>query len=312
MNSFLLIGMIFFAFLGVIISAPSINIPAFTGFRVGNNYLFPILFVTVACGAISGFHSLVASGTVSKQINNEKYMLPIGFGSMLVECLLAVIALICVAAITVNGMLPEGVVTPPQVFAYAVAGFLSYIRLPPNLIVAFITLCISSFALTSLDTVARIGRLSFQEFFSDAKNEGREPSPAIKFITNKYVATLITLALSYALAIVGYAAIWPLFGSANQLLGALALVACSAFLKKTKRKGFMLWAPMFAMFAVTLSALGITVRNKLALIFDGSFNVGQDLLQLLFGLLLLALGIMVAAQGIMKLRGKDDSEEQTA
>ena len=311
-NTFLLILIIFSAFFGVIVSRPDIHIPAFTGFTIGNMHLFPMLFVTVACGAISGFHSLVASGTVSKQISNEKHMLPIGYGSMLVESLLAVIALITVAAITVNGVRPEGVVTPIQIFSYGVASFLAFLRLPPQLVITVMTLGISAFALTTLDSVSRIARMTIQEFFSDAKNEGREPSAAVKFITNKYTATLITCFFSFALAIVGYANIWPLFGSANQLLGALALVACSVFLKKTKRQGAMLWIPMGGLMAVTLTALTMVVLRMINLIFTGAFDVGQHLLQLLFGILLFALGVMVAVQGIKKLTETVDGTAQTA
>ena len=311
-NTFLLILIIFSGFFGVIVTAPAVNIPAFTGFTVGNMHLFPMLFVTVACGAISGFHSLVASGTVSKQLNNEKYMLPIGYGSMLVESLLAVIALITVAAITINGVRPEGVVTPIQIFAYGVASFLAFLRLPSQLVITVMTLGISAFALTTLDSVSRIARMTIQEFFSDAQNDGKEPSAVVKFVTNKYTATLITCLFSFALAIVGYANIWPLFGSANQLLGALALIACSVFLKKTKRQGAMLWVPMGGLMAVTLTALSIVIFRMLNLIATGAFDIGQHLLQLLFGLLLFALGVMVAVQGVKKLTETVEGTGQAA
>jgi carbon starvation protein len=305
LNSFLLVAMILAAFVGVLFTAPSINLPAFVGFKVGNNYLFPILFVTVACGAVSGFHSLVASGTASKQIDNERHMLPIGFGSMLVESLLAVLALIAVGSLAVGGKLPSG--TPPQIFAQAIAGFLTRLGLPENVIFTLITLSVSAFALTSLDSVARVGRLAFQEFFTEQQNDGKEPGAAAKFFSNKIVATIATLILGYFLAILGYANIWPLFGSANQLLAALSLIACSVFLKKTNRQGWMLWAPMIIMLAVTFTALVFTIRSKGGKLFDGSFNFGADGLQLIFAILLLGLGIMVAVSGVKKL-----AEKQTA
>jgi carbon starvation protein len=305
LNSFLLVAMILGAFIGVLFTAPSINLPAFVGFKVGNNYLFPILFVTVACGAVSGFHSLVASGTASKQIDNERHMLPIGFGSMLVESLLAVLALIAVGSLAVGGKLPSG--TPPQIFAQAVAGFLTRLGLPENVIFTLITLSVSAFALTSLDSVARVGRLAFQEFFTEEQNDGKEPGAVVKFFSNKIVATVATLILGYFLAILGYANIWPLFGSANQLLAALSLISCSVFLKKTNRQGWMLWAPMIIMLAVTFTALVFTIRSKGGKLFDGSFNFGIDGLQLIFAILLLGLGIMVAVSGVKKL-----AEKQTA
>jgi carbon starvation protein len=298
LNSFLLIAMIAAAFIGIVIGAPAINIPAFVGFKVGGNYLFPILFVTVACGAVSGFHSLVASGTASKQVENERHILPISFGAMLIECLLAVISLITVGALTVGGKLPEGVVTPPQVFATAVAGFLTKLGLPPNVVFTLITLAISAFALTSLDSVARVGRLAFQELFSE---ETGNAGAVQKALSNKYVATLLTLVFGYLLAIIGYATIWPLFGAANQLLAALSLVACAVFLQKTKRNGVMLWAPMIIMLAVTFTALIFTIKAKSALLAGGGFKFEADGLQLIFAVLLLILGIMVAVSGIKKL-----------
>jgi len=303
LNSFLLIAMIFGAFIGIVFTAPTVNIPAFTSFNVNGNYLFPILFVTLACGAVSGFHSLVASGTASKQISNEKHMLPIGFGAMLIESLLAVIALIAVGALAVNGRIPAG--TPPQIFASAVAGFLANLGLPEEAIYTLITLSISAFALTSLDSVARVGRLSLQELFTEEENYGKNPSMLISLLTNKYIATVLTLLVGYFLAILGYATIWPLFGSANQLLAALSLISCSVFLKKTKRQGAMLWAPMILILIVTLTALVFTIRSKGAKLFDGTFVFGQDFLQLAFAILLLGLGIMVAVQGVRKLSDKE-------
>ncbi|MDR3355804.1 MAG: carbon starvation protein A [Spirochaetaceae bacterium] len=302
LNSFLLIAMIVAAFIGVVLNAPAINIPVFSGFKVGNNYLFPILFVTVACGAVSGFHSLVASGTASKQVENEKHILPISFGAMLVECLLAVISLITVGAITVAGTLPDGVVTPPQVFATAIAGFLTKLGLPESIIFTLITLAISAFALTSLDSVARVGRLAFQELFTE---ETEKPGIVGKVLSNKYVATLLTLLFGYLLAIVGYATIWPLFGAANQLLAALALISCAVFLKKTKRQGAMLWAPMFIMLAVTFTALVFTIKAKGGLLLNGGFKFEADGLQLVFAVLLLILGVMVAVSGVRKLAEKN-------
>jgi carbon starvation protein len=315
LNSFLLVAMIAAAFIGVVFSAPAINLPAFTSFAiVGANgsvsYLFPILFVTVACGAVSGFHSLVASGTASKQIENERHMLPISFGAMLVESLLAVLSLIAVGALAVNGKIPAG--TPPQIFASAIAGFLTKLGLPENVIFTLITLSVSAFALTSLDSVARVGRLAFQELFTEDLAEGQKQQGIAVILSNKYVATIATLIVGYLLAILGYANIWPLFGSANQLLAALALISCSVFLKKTNRQGVTLWAPMFIMLAVTFTALAFTIQAKGSKLFAGTFNVGTDFLQLIFAILLLALGIMVAVQGVAKLTEKEKPEAAIA
>ena len=303
LNSYLLIFMIAGAVIGVFAANPSCNLKAFTGFNVDGQYLFPILFVTIACGAVSGFHSLVSSGTASKQIKNEKNMLPVSFGAMLMESMLAVIALIAVASFAQGEAVAQGLTTQPQIFAGAIANFLSVIGLPHSLVFTLINLAVSAFALTSLDSVARVGRLSFQEFFMDDDVDEDNMSIFLKIVTNKYFATILTLVLSYLLAKVGYAEIWPLFGSANQLLSVLALVACAVFLKKTKRQGAMLWIPMVFMMAVTFSALGMTIVKLSKAFMATGLSLGNTL-QLVFAVLLLILGVIVAVQGIKKLMEK--------
>ena len=304
LNSYLLIFMIVGAVIGVFVSNPSCNLKAFTGFNVDGQYLFPILFVTIACGAVSGFHSLVSSGTASKQIKNEKNMLPVSFGAMLMESMLAVIALIAVASFAKGEAASQGLTTQPQIFAGAIANFLSAIGLPHSLVYTLITLAVSAFALTSLDSVARVGRLSFQEFFIDEDVNDDNMSLFLKIVTNKYFATILTLVLAYLLAKVGYAEIWPLFGSANQLLSVLALVACAVFLKKTKRQGVMLWVPMVFMMAVTFTALGMTIVKLSKAFVTTGLSLGNTM-QLIFAALLLVLGIIVAIQGVKKLMEKE-------
>ena len=310
LNSYLLIFMIVGAVIGVFAANPSCNLKAFTSFNVDGQYMFPILFVTIACGAVSGFHSLVSSGTASKQIKNEKNMLPVSFGAMLMESMLAIIALIAVASFADGEAAAQGLTTQPQIFAGAIANFLSVIGLPHSLVFTLINLAVSAFALTSLDSVARVGRLSFQEFFLDSDTDEENMSPFLKVVTNKYFATIITLVLAYLLTKVGYAEIWPLFGSANQLLSVLALVACAVFLKKTKRQGCMLWIPMVFMMAVTFTALGMTISKLTKALFTTGLDLGNTL-QLIFAMLLLILGVLVAIQGVKKLFEKND-EKQTA
>ena len=308
LNSYLLIFMIVGAVIGVFVSNPSCNLQAFTSFNVDGQYMFPILFVTIACGAVSGFHSLVSSGTASKQIKNEKNMLPVSFGAMLMESMLAVIALIAVASFAKGEAAAQGLTTQPQIFAGAIANFLSAVGLPHNLVFTLINLAVSAFALTSLDSVARIGRLSFQEFFLDEGVTDDNMTPFQKVVTNKYFATVITLVLAFLLAKVGYAEIWPLFGSANQLLSVLALVACAVFLKKTKRQGWMLWVPMFFMMAVTFTALGMTIYKLSGAFATTGLSLGNTL-QLIFAVLLLILGVIVAVQGVKKLFEKNEEKE---
>lgn len=300
LNSYLLVFMIIAAVIGIFVANPDCNLEAVTSFNVDGQYLFPILFVTIACGAVSGFHSLVSSGTASKQIKNERDMLPVSFGAMLMESMLAVIALVAVASFAKGEAEAQGFTTQPQIFAGAIANFLSAAGLPYSLVFTLINLAVSAFALTSLDSVAKVGRLSFQEFFLDEDTDEENMSFVLKIVTNKYFATIITLVLAYLLAKVGYAEIWPLFGSANQLLSVLALVACAVFLKKTNRQGFMLWFPMAFMMAVTFSALGLTIYRLSKAFITTGLNLGNTL-QLIFAILLLVLGFIVAIQGVRKL-----------
>lgn len=300
LNSYLLVFMIAAAVVGIFVANPACNLEAFSGFHVDGQYLFPILFVTIACGAVSGFHSLVSSGTASKQIKNEKNMLPVSFGAMLMESMLAIIALIAVASFAKGEAAAQGLTTQTQIFAGAIANFLTAAGLPYSLVFTLINLAVSAFALTSLDSVARVGRLSFQEFFMDDDTDEENMSPFLKVVTNKYFATAITLILAYLLAKVGYAEIWPLFGSANQLLSVLALIACAVFLKRTKRQGAMLWIPMVFMMAVTFTALGMTIFKLGNAFITTGLSLGNTL-QLIFAVLLLILGVIVAVQGIKKL-----------
>ena len=305
LNSYLLIFMIVGSIVGIFVANPSCNLEAFSGFCVDGQYLFPMLFVTIACGAVSGFHSLVSSGTASKQIKNEKNMLPVSYGAMLMESMLAVIALIAVASFAKGEAAELGLTTQPQIFAGAIANFLTAAGLPYDLVFTLINLSVSAFALTSLDSVARIGRLSFQEFFLDDDVDEENLSPFLKVVTNKYFSTILTLVLAYLLCQVGYAEIWPLFGSANQLLSVLALVACAVFLKKTKRQGWMLWIPMGFMMAVTFTALSMTIVKLSKAFVTTGLTLGTTL-QLIFAVLLLILGVIVAIQGIKKLMEKTE------
>lgn len=318
LNSYLLVAMIVAAVIGVFAARPDVNLPAFSGFTVNGQTLFPFLFVTIACGAVSGFHSLVSSGTASKQIKNEKSMLPVSFGAMLMESMLAVIALIAVASFSSSAETAAlGYTTPSQIFAGGVANFLTVMGLPQDVVFTLINLSVSAFALTSLDSVARVGRLSFQELFLDESIRDEDMGPVRKLLTNKYFATVLTLVLAYFLTQVGYDSIWPLFGASNQLLSALAFLACAVFLKRTKRKSFMLWVPLFTMSAVTFTALVITIWKLASGIAGGTYRWVADMtttvdgasvltawgagMQLVFAVLILALGVVVVAQGVRKL-----------
>jgi carbon starvation protein len=310
LNSFLLIAMILAALIWVVFTNPKMSIPAFTAFNVNNNYLFPALFITIACGAISGFHSLVATGAISKQISNEKYMLPISYGAMLVETLLAVLALIAVGSLAQGGVLPKE--APPVVFARAVSGFLHQLGLPSQVSFTIVSLAVSSFVLTTLDTVARLGRLSFQELFSSGDENSGAKSFFFRILQSKPAAAIFTLGPAFLLAIIGYESIWALFGAANQLLAALTLIACTMFFKKTGRRLIMLLLPTIIMLAVTFTSLVLSIKGKVALLQQGKFNIAVDGLQMGIAILLLVLGIMVVIACTIKLLEKEPCKQENA
>ena len=322
MTTFMFIGMIAGAAVGLLVAHPSMNLPVFTGFNNGKlGTMFPILFVTVACGAVSGFHSLVSSGTSSKTVENEKDMLKVGYGAMVLESLLAVLAL-CVAgaAAAADGTPAAG--TPFQVFSTGVAGFFEMFGVPVYAATVFMTMCVSALALTSLDAVARIGRMSFQELFSVddmAHAEGWR-----KLLCNTYFSTFVTLAFGFLLTQIGYANIWPLFGSANQLLSALVLVTLCVFLKVTGRSTKMLFPPLFIMLCVTFTAL---VQRLLAMVKAirtaaavtipagettwGAVFIANGL-QLIIAVLLIILGLTIVVNSLRALNKAEKNSEKAA
>ena len=299
LSMFLLIGMIVCGVAGVCIQNPTINMPAYVGFTVKNLDLFPILFVTVACGAVSGFHSLVSSGTSSKMVASEGDMRLVGYGSMCVEVVLGVVSLIVVCAAANNGVLPAG--TPFQTFSHSVASFLTTIfGVPQQIAACILTMCVSALALTSVDAVARIGRMSLQELFTPS--EGEEKNAVQKVFTNTVFSTVLTLLGGYALCIAGYMSVWPLFGSANQLLSALVLTGLAVFLKSTGRKGWMLYGPMAIMFVVTMTALIEQIIKIFGAISAGNFVLMVHGLQLVVAVALIVLALLVVYHCVLKLK----------
>ena len=303
MTTFMFAGMILGAVVGIVVAHPTMNLPMYTGFtneKMGN--MFPILFVTVACGAVSGFHSLVSSGTSSKTVENEKDMLKVGYGAMILESLLAVLAL-CVAgaAAAADGTPAAG--TPFQIFSRGVAGFFEMFGVPAYAATVFMTMCVSALALTSLDAVARIGRMSFQELFSVDDMEHAEGWR--KLFCNVYFSTFITLVFGFILTKIGYANIWPLFGSANQLLSALVLATLCVFLKVTGRNNKMIFPPLIIMLCVTFTALVqrlIAMVKAISTAASVSIPAGETTwgavfiangLQLILAVLLIVLGLNI-------------------
>ena len=301
LSMFLLIGMILGGVIGVFVKNPDVNLPAFVGFEVKGLDLFPMLFVTIACGAVSGFHSLVSSSTSSKMVANEQDMRLVGYGSMAVEAVLGVVSLIVVCAAASNGALPSG--TPFQLFSSSIAGFMTEIfGMPTHIAACVMTMCVSSLALTSVDAVARIGRMSLQELFTPPANQ--EKTAVQKLFTNTVFATTLTLVLGFMLCLAGYMSVWPLFGSANQLLAALVLTAVAVFMKATGRKGWMLYIPMGFMLLVTMTAICMTIFRIFGTIANGTFVFMVGGLQLIIAFALIALAALVVYHSVIKLTAK--------
>ncbi len=282
LNSYLLYAMIGGAVLGLVIARPALQLPAVTSFNLGNGMLlFPMLFVIVACGAISGFHSLVGSGTTSKQLYNERDAKPIGYGGMLIEGVLAIIAIITAAYVS-QGQLTELLKGGPvNVFSDGIGNFMTSFGIPFTIGKSFVALAVSAFALTSLDTATRLGRFIFQEYFEDDTKEKES------IFANRFVSTSITVVLGGWLALGSWTVIWPIFGSANQLLAALALIAVAVWLKNSGKNYSMFTIPTAFMFFVTFSALILLIKANLA---KGNFVL------VLFPILLLVLAVILAKE----------------
>lgn len=313
LTSIMMIVMIACAVVGVVVlganGQATMTAPAvadLSALASNGSYLFPLLFVSVACGALSGFHSLVSTNTSSKQIEKESDMLPVGYGAMVVESFVGVLAIVFAAIMFSDlntagtGALNGGVAaTPFSIFSQGVARGMTAFGVDSTLAAVFMTMCVSALALTSVDAVARIGRLSFQEFFARgndaAEDASAETAGLVHALSNTWVSTVLTLALGLALAFGGYNNIWPLFGASNQLLGGMTMIALAVFCKCTGRKGWMLYVPVAFLLCSTFTSLvQSTIGCVNALAASGTAVIATSGLQLVFAILLMVLGVIVA------------------
>ena len=309
LSSFLLYGMMILAVVGIVGCHPSIDtMPAFTGFKdtlapTGSSlgYLFPALFVTIACGAISGFHSLVGSGTTAKQLNREQDAQPIAYGGMLIESALAIISL-CAVAYIWKDYADGTTVVPTAVFAGGLSAMLGELfgSGAQSITYSLLILAVSAFCLTSLDTATRLARYMFQEFWVKPGEDPKNLTGARKVLTNPYVATAITVVIGIALGMTGYAKIWALFGAANQLLAALGLLAVAAWLGKIGRNNKMFIIPMVFMLLVTLTSLVFTIITQVGLITSGT-DVTWGIVRGVIAVLLIILAIDLVVEGVKTL-----------
>ncbi len=310
LSSFLLYAMLIVAFVGVIGAHPNIDpelFPAFAGFAVDNGngiqYLFPILFTTVACGAISGFHSLVSSGTTSKQLDKETDAKPIAYGGMLLECVLAVLTLCAIAYARQTGHTAGAT----DIFAGGIAAMVAAIpgcAFMEESLYTLLILTYSAFCLTSLDTATRLARFMFQEFWLEPGQTAKDVKEGWKkLLVNPYFATILTVVLGILLGMTGYSKIWGLFGAANQLLAGLGLLAVATWLGNAGKNNKMFLFPMAFMMVVTISSLVLIVKNQLGLISAGGADWGPYA-QVVFGVLLIVLALVLVVEGVQTLAKK--------
>ena len=314
LSSFLLYGMMIIAVVGIVGAHPTLSIPAFTGFIDKAEYgsgvslgsMFPALFVTIACGAISGFHSLVGSGTTAKQLDKESDAQPIAYGGMLIECALALISL-CAVGYIWSEYVPNGITTPTAVFATGISRMcatIPFLAGAEDVIYAMLILAVSAFCLTSLDTATRLARYMFQEFWLEPGQTWKDATGFKRVLTNPYVATLITVVLGIALGMTGYAKIWALFGAANQLLAALGLLAVAAWLGTMGKNNKMFLFPMAFMLVVTIVSLCQTILTNFKAATAGTGEILWCWIRAGLGTLLVILAIVLAVEGVQTIMGK--------
>ena len=300
LSSFLLYAMMILAVVGIAIAAftgsAHFDMPAFTGWNSKIGTLFPALFITVACGACSGFHSLIATGTSSKQLNNEKHAKAIGYGSMLIESALGVVALIAVGMVYAKYN-DGGFGSPSAAFAggiglmFGAEGSGTY-----NTIYALLTLAVSVFALTSLDTGTRLSRFMFSELFlKDGEATWKDAKGVRKFLAHPLVGTGLMVIIGCVLGALSLSQIWGLFGAANQLLAGIALMAVAAWLGNAGKNNKMFYIPMVFMLAATITSLIITVKKKIVMIGGGAAMWG-DWFQLIFAAAMVILAVFLIVE----------------
>ena len=311
LSSFLLYGMMIIAFIGIIFSGATVDLPAFAGWTGLNNKasLFPTLFITVACGAVSGFHSLIGSGTTSKQLDSEKDAKVIGYGAMIVESALAIIALIAMGVVFTKTDLGGGdlfkISAPPTIFAGGVAtmvatmfgGVADFTNPVYDTTYTLLTLAVSVFALTSLDSGTRLSRYMFAELFIPEGKTRDELTGARKFFSHPLVSTLIMVIIGCGMGFMSLSQIWGVFGAANQLLAGIAMLAVAAWLGNVGKNNKMFFVPMIFMLAATLTSLVMTIIGKVKLIAAAGAAWG-DWFQMIWSIGLVVLAVILVVEGV--------------
>lgn len=305
LSSFLLYAMLFVAFVGVVGAHPNIDSASFPAFASApGKPIFPILFTTVACGAISGFHSLVSSGTTSKQLDKEKDAKPIAYGGMLLECVLAVLTLCAIAYARQTGHTKGAT----DIFAGGISAMCA--KIPgcaglENILYTLLVLTYSAFCLTSLDTATRLARFMFQEFWLEPGQTAKDiTSGWKKVMVNPVFATVLTVVLGIALGLTGWQKIWGLFGASNQLLAGIGLLAVATWLGNIGKNNKMFLLPMAFMVVVTISSLAITLIGQVKIIAGGTAKDWGPYAQVILAAFMIVLSVILVIEGVTTLAKK--------
>ncbi len=321
LSSFLLYGMMIIAFVGIVFSGATVDLPAFAGWKGlnGSASLFPTLFITVACGAVSGFHSLIGSGTTSKQLDSEKDAKVIGYGAMIVESALAIIALIAIGVVFKETNIGGGdkflLSAPPTIFAGGVAtmvatmfgGVADFSNPVYDTTYTLLTLAVSVFALTSLDSGTRLSRYMFAELFIPEGKTRDELTGARKFFSHPLVSTLIMVIIGCGMGFMGLNQIWGVFGAANQLLAGIAMLAVAAWLGNIGKNNKMFFVPMVFMLCATITSLTMTIIAKIKLIAAAGAAWG-DWFQMIWSIGLIVLAVILVVEGVQVMTKKEKKQ----
>ena len=325
LSSFLLYGMMAVATVGIIGSGMKVELPAFTGWTAPATgaSLFPTLFITVACGAVSGFHSLIGSGTTSKQLNSEKDAKVIGYGAMIVESGLAVIALIAVGVVFKETNIGGGekflLSAPPTIFAGGIAtmvatmfgGVADFTNPVYDVTYTLLTLAVSVFALTSLDSGTRLARYMFAELFIPEGKTRDDLTGAAKFFSHPLVATGVMVIVGCGMGFLKLSQIWGVFGAANQLLAGIAMLAVATWLGNIGKNNKMFFVPMVFMLAATITSLIMTIIGKVKLIagmIPDKAAAWGDWFQMIWSIGLVVLAVILVVEGIQILTKKKEQK----
>ena len=321
LSSFLLYGMMIIAFVGIVFSGATVELPAFAGWKGlnGSASLFPTLFITVACGAVSGFHSLIGSGTTSKQLDSEKDAKVIGYGAMIVESALAIIALIAIGVVFKETNIGGGdkflLSAPPTIFAGGVAtmvatmfgGVADFSNPVYDTTYTLLTLAVSVFALTSLDSGTRLSRYMFAELFIPEGKTRDELTGARKFFSHPLVSTLIMVVIGCGMGFMSLSQIWGVFGAANQLLAGIAMLAVAAWLGNIGKNNKMFFVPMVFMLCATITSLTMTIIAKIKLIAAAGAAWG-DWFQMIWSIGLIVLAVILVVEGVQVMTKKEKKQ----